>query len=149
MDKELPAIDKSQLYYGKLAHIVAIAACFVSLTAQVLILSFPHSNLLNPNLIFGAIFEGKNPAEIWAVAGVSFKPGDFWKLFLGDAQGGSFTPDRLAIFGVTLGCSVTLWALIPAFFQFVKKREYFYVCVSLFVMGLIILAMSGVVNMAG
>ena len=145
MDRELPAIDKSQLYYGKVSHIVAIAACFVSLTAQALILSFPHSNLLNPNLIFGAIFEGKNPAEIWAAAGVSFKHGDFWNLFLG----GSFTPDRLAIFGVVLGCSVTLWALIPAFWQFVKKREYFYVCVSLFVISLITLAMSGIINMAG
>ena len=145
MDKKLPVIDKSQLYYGKVAHIIAIAACFVSLTAQVLILSFPHSNLLNPNLIFGAIFDGKNPAEIWAVAGVSFKPGEFWKLFLG----GFITPDRIAIFGITLGCSVTLWALIPSLWQFIKKREYFYIGVSLFVMTLILLAMSGIVNMAG
>jgi len=84
-------------------------------------------------------------AAIWEAAGVQFKSGDFWKLFKKEF----FTSDGLAAFGIVLGCSVTLWALIPAVWQFAKKKEYFYVCVSLFIMALIVLAMSGVVNMAG
>ena len=109
------------------------------------ILLFPKANLLNPNLVFGAIFEGKKPAEIWLAAGVSFKSEDFWKLFFGNL----YTPDGVATLGVVLGCSATLWGLIPAVWQFFKKKEFFYVGVSLFVMTLIVFAMSGLVNMAG
>ena len=140
-----PEIEKSQLYYGKVVHYITIVSCLAALLAPVLILLFPHHNLLNPTLIFNAIFDGKRPAEIWEAAGVPFKSGDFWKLFLSSL----FTPDGFATLGVVLGCSVTLWALIPAVWQFFKKKEYFYTCVSLFVMALIALAMSGLVNMAG
>ncbi|MDR2701026.1 MAG: hypothetical protein LBB72_01180 [Spirochaetaceae bacterium] len=145
MDGKLPEIDKSQLYYGKIAYWITIASCLVSLLAMVLILLFPRSNILDPIVVFNAVFNGKNPAEIWNAAGVQFKYGDFWKLFIKNL----FTPDGLAAFGVTLGCSVTLWALIPAVWQFNKKKEYLYVFVSIFIMALIVLAMSGLVNMAG
>ena len=140
-----PAIALSQQHYGVVAHWVSITSCLIALAAPVLVLLFPHNNMLNPNLIFGAIFEGKRPAEIWAAAGVPFETSGFWKLFLENF----FTPDGLAALGVALGCSVTLWALLPAVWQFAKKKEYFYVCVSLFVMCLIALAMSGFINMAG
>ena len=145
MDKKMPEIHKSQLHYGEVVHWITIVSCLITLIAPVLILMFPGRNLLNPALIFNAIFEGKRSAEIWEAAGVPFKPGDFWKLFLGNI----FTPDGFATIGLTLGCSVTLWALIPAAWQFIKKKEYFFVCVSLFVIALIALAMSGLVNMAG
>ena len=145
MNGNMPEIDKSQLYYGKVIHWLTIVSCLITLIAPVLILLFPRSNVLNPTLIFDAIFAGKKSAEIWAAAGVPFKSGDFWKLFLGNI----LTPDGFATLGITLGCSVTLWALIPAVWQFFKKKQYFYVCVSLFVMALISLAMSGLVNMAG
>jgi hypothetical protein len=108
-------------------------------------LLFPGKNYLNETLLFETIFKGKNPAEIWMSSGVSFKSGDFWKLFIKNF----FTPDGFAAFGVVLGCSVTLWALIPAVWQFAKKKECFYVCVSIFIMALIVLAMSGIINMAG
>ena len=145
MNIKPPEIDKSQLYYGTVVHWITFIACLISLTAPVLILAFPGNNLSNPNLVFAAIFEGKRPAEIWAVAGVAFESNGFWKLF----SMNFFTPDGFAFFGITLGCSVTLWGLIPAVWQFIKKKQYLYVCVSLFVMALISLAMSGLVNMAG
>jgi len=141
----LPAIDKSQLHYGRVIHWIVIVACIISLITPVLILMFPQSCFLNPTRLFNAIFEGKNPAEIWKAAGVPFKSGDFWKVFLTNI----FTPDGFATFGIALGCSVTLWGLIPAIWQFLKKKEYFYVSVSLFVIILIFLAMSGIINMAG
>ena len=141
-----PVIDKSQLLYGKLAHILAMIACMIALIAPVLILSFPHRNLLNPTLLFNTIFEGKNPADIWAFAGnVDFESTGFWKLFADNF----FAPDGFAALGVIIGCSAALWALIPAFWQFFKKKEYFYVCVSLFIMSLISFAMSGLIDMAG
>jgi hypothetical protein len=145
MNEKMPEIEKSQLYYGKTMHWITIVSCLITLIAPIFILLFPYSNLLNPALVFNAIFEGMKPAEIWEAAGVPFKSGAFWKLFLGNL----FSPDGFATFGIALGCSVTLWALIPAFWQFIKKKDYFYACVALFVAALIALAMSGLVNMAG
>ena len=141
----IPEIQKSQLHFGKVVHWLTILSCIISLLAPPLILLYPGKNLLNPALIFNALFEGKSPVEIWAVAGAVFTPGDFWKLFLGNF----FRPDGFATLSITLGCSVTFWGLIPAVYQFIKKKEYFYCCVSLFVMALIALAMSGLINMAG
>jgi hypothetical protein len=145
MEGKLPEIDKSQLYYGVVVHWITIISCLIALLTPVFILIFPHSNILNPTLIFDAIFEGKKSAEIWEAAGVPYKSGDFWKLFMGRF----FTPDGIAMFGVVLGCSVTLWGLIPALWQFIKKKNFLFVGVSLFVMALITLAMSGLVQMAG
>ena len=145
MDIKIPDVDKSQLYYGKTAHRITVVSCLISFITPFLILLFPNKNYVDEALLFDAIFKGKNPAEIWKAAGVPFKSGDFWKLFIKNL----FTPDGLAAFGVALGCSVTLWALIPAVWQYAKKKEYFYVCVSVFIMALVALAMSGIVNMAG
>jgi hypothetical protein len=140
-----PELSKSQLYYGNVVHWITIISCLIVLAAPVFILLFPKANLLNPNLIFDAIFAGKKSAEIWAAAGVPFQTGDFWGLFWGNL----FTPDGFATLGVVLGCSVTLWALLPAVWQFFKKKEYFYAGVSASVAALIALAMSGLINMAG
>ena len=145
MEKKMPEIDKSQFYYGAVAHYVTFVSCLIALAAPVFIMMFPGHNLSNPNLIFGAIFDGKRPAEIWAAAGVPFESSGFWKLFLENL----FTPDGFAILGIALGCSSTLWGLVPAVWQLAKKKEYLYVCISFFVMGLIILAMSDLVSVAG
>ena len=147
MDEKTP-VDKSQLYFGKTVHLITIISCFISLITPIFILLFPGKNYANEAMLFDAVFKGKvnkNPAEIWKAAGVHFESGGFWKLFIKNF----FTPDGLAAFGIVLGCSVTLWALIPAVWQFAKKKEYFYVCVSIFLMALIALAMSGIINMAG
>jgi hypothetical protein len=148
MNEKIPDIDKSQLYFGKTVHRITVVSCLISLITPVFILLFPGKNYVNEALLFKAVFEGKahkHPAQIWEAAGVQFNHGDFWKLFIKNF----FTPDGLAAFGRVLGCSVTLWALLPAVLQFAKKKEYFYVCVSIFLMALIVLAMSGIVNMAG
>jgi len=144
MDIKIPDVDKSQLYYGKTVHWITVVSCLISLITPFIIVLFPGKNYLNEALLFDAVFKGKKTAEIWEAAGVSFKSGDFWKLFIKNI----FTPDGFAAFGIALGCSVTLWALIPAVWQFAKKKEYFYVCVSIFIMALVALAMSGIVNMA-
>jgi hypothetical protein len=144
MDEKTP-VDKSQLYFGKTVHRITVVSCLISLITPFFILLFHKKNYLNEILLFEAVFKGKNSTEIWKAAGVQFESGDFWKLFIKNF----LTPDGFAVFGIVLGCSVTLWALIPAVWQFAKKKEYFYVCVSIFLIALIALAMSGIVNMAG
>ena len=121
MNDKMPEIDKSQLYFGNVVHWITISSCLIVLIAPVFILLFPDRNILNPTLIFNAIFEGKRSAEIWEAAGVPFKSGDYWKLF-GESF---FTPDGFATLGIVLGCSVAFWGLIPAVWQFFKRKEFF------------------------
>ena len=142
---EIPEIHKGHWYFGCISHWLAISSCLISLLCPVLILMYPQRNVLNPTLIFNAIFEGKRPAEIWEAAGVPFTSGEFWKIFFYNV----FTPDGFALFGIVLGCSAALWALVPAVWQFIKKKEYFNIIISLLVMALISLAMSGIVTIAG
>ena len=138
-------MDESQLWYGRVSHWIVITSCLIALIAPVLILLFPSSNMMNPNLVFGAIFEGKKIPEIWAAAGNPFQSGDFWPMFIKNI----FTPDGFGTFGIALGCSVTMWSLIPAIYIFAKRKNYFYTGVALFVFVLIALSMSGLVQMAG
>jgi len=139
MNEKIPEIERSQLYYGKTSHIIIIISCVISLLAPVFIIVFPNKNILDPYLIFNAVFEGKPPAMIWEAAGVSFESENFWKYFSGKL----FTPDGFALFGIALGCSVSLWAMIPAIWQYLIKREYLYVFISLFIILLIAFAISG------
>jgi hypothetical protein len=145
MDVKMSDTDKSQLYYGKATHLITVISCLISLITPFFILLFPNKNYVDEALLFSNIFKGRHPARIWESAGFHFQTGDFWKQLIKNF----FTPDGFAAFGIALGCSVTLWALIPAVWQFAKKKEYFYVYVSIFFMALIVLAMSGLVNMAG
>ena len=138
-------IHKSQLYYGIVVHWLTIISCLIALVSPLLILSFSRADLLNPNLVFGAIFDGQKPAEIWESSGMQYVPGDFWRVYIRNL----LRPDGLATSGIVLGFSITLLGLIPAVWVFAKKREYIYVGISVFIMALIILAMSGLINMAG
>ncbi|MCL2833101.1 MAG: hypothetical protein FWD78_08020 [Treponema sp.] len=138
-------VDDYQVWYGIMVHWISITVCIIALIAPVLILLFPSKNILNPNLVFRAMFDGKKAVDIWAAAGTPFKTGDFWPLFIKNF----FTPDGFGLLGITIGCSVTLWSLIPAIYLLAKRKDWFYTGVSLFVFVLIALAMSGLVQMAG
>ena len=136
---ERSRICESQRAYGAAAHWLTIASGLIALVSPALILLYPRSCLLNPNRLFGAVFEGKGPDEIWAAAGVDFQAGDFWSLFWNNLS----APDGPALFGIVLGCSVALWAFAPAVWDFWRRKEHFYVGVSVFVMALIALSMLG------
>ncbi len=138
-------VHPAQQIFGSVVKYITMVSCLISLVAPVFILLFPKANTLNPNLIFSAIFEGKKASEIWTIAGVPFEQGSYWTLFFRDI----FTPDGFATFGIALGCSVTAWALIPAVVIFIKKKEYLYSGICIFVFCITMLAMSGIINMAG
>jgi len=140
-----PTIDSSQMYYARVVHLVAISSCVIALAAPLVIMLFPHNNILNPALALKAIFGGKRPAEVWAAAGTPFIQGGFWKLFLNSF----FAADGLAFLGIILGCGATLVSMLFALWQFAKKREIFFACAAGFTAALIALAMSGIANMAG
>ena len=137
--------DRAHVRYGGVMYAIGFISCMIALLAPLLILLFPHSNILNPNLVFGAIFSGQSPAEIWMTAGVDFRQGNFWRLL----RDNLFTPDGFAIFGIALGCSSAFLALCTAAWSYAKGKKWFFLGVVLFNQLLMALAMTGLINMAG
>ena len=76
-----------------------------------------------------------------------------WQEVGGEFPGGHFylknftSGDGFTQFGLALGCSVALWALLAAAFAYSKDRIYLYVGLSLWVAALVALSMIGIVGM--
>jgi hypothetical protein len=77
---------------------------------------------------------------VWQEVGGEFPGGHFY--FKNFTSGDGFTQ-----FGLALGCSVALWALIVTAFAYAKDRIYLYVGLSLWVAALVALSMIGIVGM--
>jgi hypothetical protein len=100
----------------------------------------PDNNVLNPYKLFNAIFEGKDAQTVWQEVGGEFPGGHFYLKYF--TYGDGFTQ-----FGLALGCSVALWALVAAAFAYVSDRIYIYVVLAIWVAGLVALSMIGIVGM--
>lgn len=134
-------IPKSHLIFAGVVHWVTIVSCVIALISPVFILLFPQNNVLNPNLVYGAIFSGASPAEIWKMSATGSFPGAHFYLT------NLFTGDGFSHFGVALGCSVGLWALLPAMYVMLKReKDYLYFAICSMLVILILLAMTGVLN---
>lgn len=131
-----PVIPKPQLMYGETVHWLTVVSCLISLIAPVVALVRVDRNVLNPHFLFAALWDGKGPNQIWQEVGTGFPGGHF---YLRNMSAG----DGFALFGIALGCSAALWALLPAVAQYAKEREYFYAGVCLFTAVLIALSMIG------
>ena len=68
-------------------------------------------------------------------------------------QGGHFylkdplKGDSFGQFGIAFGCGVTLFALLPLLWFSIKKKDFFFVGASMFIILLIGLSLSGIVSM--
>ena len=115
--------------------VVSIAALFV----PVFILVNPSNNLLNPNMIFGAIFKGASPDQIWAASATGGFPGThfYWQHI--------FKADSWAMLAVCLGCAVGLLAVVPAvLIQIFKEKQILNACLGTVMAVLIFCALTGV-----
>ena len=136
---EIELIPRHQIIFGEIIKWTTIASCLIAMIAPVIGLAFPENNILQPNRIFALIFAGNNKDVIWAEAGSGFPGGHFYLQNM-------FTGDGFAQFGVALGCSVALWALLPTIISYFKSKEYLCAFVSIFIALIIILAMTGLIS---
>jgi len=138
----MEAIPKSHRIYAEIIHWLTIISSIAALFVPVFILVNPKNNILNPNLIFGAIFNGAAPAEIWKLSETGAFPGAHYYLQY------ITKPDSWAMLAVTLGCSVGLWAVIPAVvYQIFKEKDYFCATAGTILAALIFFSMIGVLSM--
>jgi len=136
--EELP---KSVKIYAGMVHWITIIASLGALMIPIFIVMNPSANILNPGLIFGKIFSGGTPDEIWALSSTGKFPGGhlYFKFPL--------APDSWAQFFVNFGCSVGFWALIPTvLYQVFKEKDYFDAVIGGMLAVLIGLAMFGVLG---
>ena len=138
--QDTPKMPRAQIVYGAIVYWVTILSCIICLVGPVLSVADPENNVMNPYKLFNAIFEGKSAQEVWQEVGGEFPGGHFYlkKFFYGDG----FTQ-----FGLALGCSVALWALIAAAVAYASDKVYLYVILSIWVAALVALSMIGIVGM--
>ncbi|MGD9155701.1 MAG: hypothetical protein PVG90_09415 [Bacillota bacterium] len=135
-----PEQPAANLVYGFWIYWVSIFASFVCTVGPFVSIINVNNNYINPHYLFSAIWEGKTPQQIWAMGG-GFPGAHFWLNNLGKG-------DALIHFGVVLGCSSAVIALLAAGLTYLreKPRRLFWAVLCFVNMVLIICAVSGVVN---
>jgi hypothetical protein len=137
---ETPKIPPVQIVYGAIVYWITILACLICMVGPVISVASPGNNVLNPYKLFTVIFEGKDAQTVWQEVGSEFPGGHFYLKHL--TYGDGFTQ-----FGLALGCSVALWALIAAAIAYASDKVYVYFVLSLWVALLVALSMLGIVGM--
>ena len=135
---ETPKMPRANTVYGAIVYWITIISCLICMVGPVISVAFPENNALNPYKLFNAIFEGKNAQQVWQEVGGEFPGGHFYLKNL--TYGDGFTQ-----FGLALGCSVALWALIATAIAYFKDRIYLYAILSLWVATMVALSMVGIV----
>jgi len=121
---EKPQIERVQIVYGEIVYWVTIVAAIICMIGPVISMANVENNVLNPHYLFSGIFEGKSAEAIWKEAGSGFPGGHFYL--------GNFTKgDGFTQFGLALGCSVGLWALLAAAYTYIGAKGYLDKCLSL------------------
>lgn len=134
--QETPKMPRAQTVYGAIVYWVTILSCIICMVGPVISVANPEKNVLNPYKLFNAIFEGKDAQTVWQEVGGGFPGGHFY--FKNFTYGDGFTQ-----FGLALGCSVALWALVAAAFAYASEKIYFYVFLALWVAGMVVVSMIG------
>jgi hypothetical protein len=135
--EETPKIPRAQTIYGAIVYWITIIACLICMIGPVISVAAPEKNVLNPYKLFNAIFQGKDAQTVWQEVGGGFPGGHFYLKHF--AYGDGFTQ-----FGLALGCSVALWALIATAFAYAADKIYLYVGLALWVAMMVALSMIGI-----
>ena len=132
-------IPASQRAYANVIHWVTLAVSIAALFVPIFVLANPANNVLNPNTIFGAIFNGAAPSEIWATSVTGGFPGTHFYLQ------NIFRADSWAMLTVNIGCAVGLFAVVPAvLIQFFREKDRVSACLGTVMAALIVCALTGV-----
>lgn len=132
-------IPASHRAYAGVIHWVTLVVSIAALFVPIFILVNPSNNMINPNLIFSAIFKGASPDQIWAMTDTGRFPGTHFYLQ------NIFKADSWAMLTVNIGCAVGLLSVIPAvIIQLFKEKDILNACLGIAMAALIICALTGV-----
>ena len=133
---------KSVKVFGNVMYWIAFICGTLALFLPIWILAQPENNVLNPHIIFEAIFNGATLDEIWSHSVTGAFPGAHF----------SFTyitkADSWASLFINLICGVGLLGLIPAMVYQIKEKDWFCLVLSFIIATLIFLSMIGLLSIA-
>ena len=132
-------IPLEQIVYGDVVYWITIGAAIICMVGPLLSIVFVENNVLNPHYLFAAIFEGKDPDTIWNEVGDGFPGGHFWYKY-------PTSGDGITQFGLVLGCSVALWALLASVVAYLRKGVLLYTLLGLWVAGMVALSTIGLME---
>ena len=136
---EKPKVPLTQVVYGQIVYWLCIIAALICMIGPALSIVFPDNNLMEPQYLFGTLWEGSNPETVWQQVRGGFPGGHFWINSLN-------TWDGFTQFGFAIGCSSGGLGLLVATILFLreKPRSYKWALLSIFVASLIFLSAVGI-----
>lgn len=134
-----PLMPKAQIVYGETVYWLCVFSAILCMIGPFVAMLNVDNNFLNPHYLFSAIWEGKDAAAVWSVAGEEFPGGHFWMQYITSGDG-------LTQFGLALGGFVAAPALVLASILYLKDKEYLWFFLSLWVTFLIAVSAIGVVG---
>jgi len=144
MDRQTPiqiTIPYSQKIFGSTAYWLSMICAILAILVTIFILAAPDNNVLHPNIIFGAIFDGASPREIWtySVSG-TFPGGHFYLDYIN-------RPDSWAMIVIVVGSAFGFFALVPTvLYQIFKEKDWFCAILGTVIIVLILLSAIGVLS---
>ncbi len=141
MTEERPVAPLYNRVYGAVVYWITFATCVICLIGPIISILWPQATAMNPYFTFALIFEGMSGPEIWETlyGTMPYLHSVWWNEF--------FTGDGFMIFGMTIGCTVAVWGLIPTIYALARDGVWGYALFSLVIIGMILFAASGVVEM--
>jgi len=139
MHDDRPVMPPSQIVYGEIVYWVTIVSALICMVGPVIAMMRIDDNVLNPHYLFASIFAGNSADTIWNEVGGGFPGGHFYLSHM--TAGDGFTQ-----FGLALGCSVALWALLATALVYLKQRNYLYLLLCLWVSVLVALSALGIIS---
>ena len=140
MTEDRPLAPLHNRVYGEIVYWITFTSCLICFVGPMFSMIWPDKNAMNPYFTYALVFEGMTGSEIWMTL-----YGD-WPWFHSVWWNNFFTGDGFTMFGITLGTTVAVWALIPTMFVFAKNKQPQYVIFSLIVVFMVIFAASGIVR---
>ena len=95
---EQPKVPDPQIVYGRVIFWLCVVAASINVIGPLLSVTFPDNNLMDPQRLFTAIWQGNNPQDVWLQVGGGFPGGHFWVRNLD-------TGDGLTQLGIVIGCA--------------------------------------------
>ncbi|MCL2567955.1 MAG: hypothetical protein FWE12_00750 [Oscillospiraceae bacterium] len=140
----LDSIPKSQKIFGNTVYWVAIWSAIGAFFVPIFILLNPTNNILNPNTLFGAIFAGASPEEVWGYSVTGSFPGaHFYIDYITKA-------DSWAMLLIAIGCGFGLFGLVPAvLYQVKREKDWFCAILGTIIAVLTLLSVVGILRIEG
>ena len=136
---EKPVMPTEQILYGDVVYWLCVVSALLCMVGPLVAMFNIDNNVMDPQFMFGAIWAGESIPQIWEKAAGGFPGGHFWLTNLTKGDG-------LTQFGLVVGGSCALPALLTSAFIYLKKGKMIWVGMSVWTSLLIFISITGLIS---